>query len=232
MNSRAKVAAAFVLAACIASSYSFAGQDASPVKKHTVHRKAAVPKGPTVEEQIESLRQQLQSQQGQIDGLKSDLATKDQQLQQAQQQASDAQAAATKAQQDAAAQEQATSQNMSAVSSLQSTVSDLKSNQATLTENLSDQTTAIKKAIENPDAIHFKGSTISFSGSFLAAETVWRQGATGGDINTPFTSVPLQYADNAQISEFYGSGRQSRLAIKAIGKLRDWTMTGYYEATG
>ena len=31
------------------------------------------------------------------------------------------------------------------------------------------------------------------------------------------------------MSEFDGSGRQSRIAIKAIGKLPDWTMTGYYE---
>ena len=78
--------------------------------------------------------------------------------------------------------------------------------------------------------LHFKGSTISFSGSFLAAETVWRQGATGGGLNTQFTGVPLQYSDYAQLTEFQGSGRQSRLAIKAVGKLPNWTMTGYYEA--
>jgi len=230
MNSRAKAAAAVVLAACIASSYSYAGQDAPPAKKHHVHKRAEVPKGPTVEEQIETLRQQLQSQQGQIDSLKNDLTTKDQKLQQAQQQAADAQAAATKAQQDAAAQEQATSQNMAAVSTLQSTVTDLKANQATLVSNLSDETSAVKKQIEHPDAIHVKGATISFGGSFLAAETVWRQGATGGGLNTPFTGVPLNYSDDAQMSEFYGSGRQSRLAITAVGKLPNWTMTGHFEA--
>ncbi|HWE85432.1 MAG TPA: hypothetical protein VG267_10840 [Terracidiphilus sp.] len=226
MNSRMKAAAAIVLAACIASSYSYAGDP--PAKKHTVHKK--VEKGPTVEEQIDVLRQQLQGQQGQIDALKSNLATKDEQLRQAQQQAVDAQAAATKAEQDATAQEQATSQNMSAVSTLQSTVTDLKANQTSLAVNLSDETANIKKQIANPDAIHFKGSTISFTGSFVAAETVWRQGATGGDVNTPFTSVPLQFADNAQLTEFYGSGRQSRFAMKAVGKLPNWTMTGYYEA--
>ncbi|HTX75151.1 MAG TPA: hypothetical protein VMD29_03015 [Terracidiphilus sp.] len=227
MNSRMKAAAAIVLAACVASSYAQAG-DPPPAKKHTVHKKA--PAGPTVEEQIQALRQQLQGQQGQIDALKTDLATKDEQLKQAQQQAADAQAAATKAQQDAAAQEQATSQNMSAVTSLQTTVTDLKANQATLATNISDETASIKKQIANPDAIHFKGTTISFTGSFLAAETVWRQGATGGGLNTQFTGVPLQYADNAQISEFYGTGRQSRFAMKAVGKLPNWTMAGYYEA--
>jgi hypothetical protein len=224
-----KMSAAMVLAACVVSSYAYAEDGAQAAKKHAVRREEEH-KGPTVEEQIETLRQQLQSQQGQIDALKTDLATKDEQLKQAQQQATDAQAAAAKAEQDASAQEQATSQNMSAVSTLQTTVSDLKANQATLTENITDQTSALKKQIENPDAIHFKGATLSFTGSFLAAETDWRQGATGGGLNTQFTGVPLQYSDNAQLSEFNGTGRQSRLAIKSVGKLHNWTMTGYYEA--
>ena len=53
-----------------------------------------------------------------------------------------------------------------------------------LVASFTDDCDAIKKSIANPDAINFKGITISPSGSFLAAETVWRQGATGGDINT------------------------------------------------
>ncbi|HUY94389.1 MAG TPA: hypothetical protein VMU71_03790 [Terracidiphilus sp.] len=230
MNSRMKAVAAIVLAASVVSSYAYAGDGAAAAKKHAVHKKAAAPKGPTVEEQIEALRQQLQSQQGQIDNLKNDLTTKDEQLKQAQQQAADAQTAAARAQQEATDQAQAATQNQAAVSTLQSTVTDLKANQATLTENLTDTTSTMKKEVEHPDAIHVKGATISFAGSFLAAETVWRQGATGGGLNTQFTGVPLQFSDAAQLTEFQGSGRQSRLAIKAVGKLRNWTMTGYYEA--
>ncbi len=64
-------------------------------KKTPVAKKAKTPPGPTVEEQIQSLRQEFQ---GQIDGLKSNLADKDAQLKQAQQAAADAQAAAAKAQ--------------------------------------------------------------------------------------------------------------------------------------
>lgn len=229
MNSRMKAVAAIVLAACVVSSYAYAGEGAPAAKKHAVHKKAA-PKGPTVEEQIDALRQQMQQQQGQIDSLRNDLATKDEQLKQAQQQATDAQAAAAKAQQDATAQQEAATQNQAAVSTLQSTVTDLKANQATLTENISDTATSLKKQIENPDTIHFKGSTISFTGSFIAAETVWRQGATGGGLNTAFTGVPLNFSDAANLTEFQGSGRQSRLAIKGVGKLHNWTMTGYYEA--
>jgi len=52
----------------------------------------------------------------------------------------------------------------------------------------------------------------------------------GADINTQFTGVPLDAADNANISEWQGSGRQSRAALKAVGKLDNMTLTGYYEA--
>ena len=96
-----------------------------PAKKHAA-RKAAKPKGPTVEEQIQALRQEMQ---GQIDSLKNNLADKDAQLKQAQQAAADAQAAAAKAQQAADAQQQAVTDNTAAVSTLQSTVTDMKANQ-------------------------------------------------------------------------------------------------------
>jgi len=150
-------------------------------------------------------------------------------LKQAQQTAADAQAAATKAEADASAQQQAATENTAAVSTLQSTVNDLKGNSASLATTISDETSAIKKEMASPDAIHFKGITLSPTGSFIAAETVWRQGAVGGGLNTPFTGVPLQNSDYAQLTEFQGSGRQSRLALKAIGKLDKMTMTAYYE---
>ena len=48
---------------------------------------------------------------------------------------------------------------------------------------------------------------------------MWRQRATGGDINTQFTGIPLNYSNAGQYSEFYGSGRQSRIALLATGKV-------------
>jgi hypothetical protein len=180
-----------------------------------------------VEDQIEKLRLQLQTQ---IDTLKTDLADKDVQLKQAQQQASDAQAAAARAQAAADAQQQSFTQNAAAVSTLQSTVDDMKQSNASVVSSLTEQTTAIKKAIESPDALHYKGITISPAGSFLAGETVWRSSAMGDGLNTHFSSIPLQYAQNAQIGEWQGSGRQSRVALKAVGKLDSFTMSGYYEA--
>jgi len=223
MKSQMKVVAAAVLAASLVGTYAYAGDPPAPAKKHAAAKK---PPKPSVEEQINGLRQEMQTQ---IDSLKSDLAAKDAQLKQAQQTATDAQAAAQKAQSDASAQQQAVTENASAVSTLQSTVSDIKATDVSIVNNISDETSAIKKSIANPEALHYKGITISPAGSFLAAESVWRQGAVGGDINTPFTAVPLDFADAHNLSEFYGSGRQSRLAIKAVGKLEHVTLTGYYE---
>jgi hypothetical protein len=190
-------------------------------------RKPATPPGPSVQDQIQSLRTEFQTE---INGLKSDLSAKDAQLRQAQQDAADARAMANKAEADAMAQQQAVGDNATAVTTLQSTVSDLKMNALSLATTVSDETSSIKKAIGSPDAINYKGITISPAGSFLEAATVWRSGATGDDINTGASSVPLQNADGAQMSEFFGSARQSRIAVKATGKLASMTMTGYYEA--
>ena len=219
-----KMVAAAILAASLVGSYAYAGDPPQPAKKHATRKQ---PPKPSVEEQINALRQEFQ---GQIDGLKSDLAAKDAQLKQAQQAAADAQAAAQKAEADATAQQQAITENNSAVSSLQSTVTDLKANSVSLATTVSDETSAIKKRLENPEAIYFKGITLSPTGSFLAAETVWRQGGTGGGLNTQFTGIPLNSSEAAQLSEFQGTGRQSRVALKAVGKLDHMTMTGYYEA--
>jgi Skp family chaperone for outer membrane proteins len=218
-------AAAAIVAASLVVSCAYASGATPPAKKHT--KKASTPPPPSVQDQIDALRQQMQ---GQIDSLKSDLTTKDQELQQAQQAAAAAQAAAAKAQAAADAEQQALGENSTAVTSLQNTVNDMKQANASIVSSFTDDTTAIKKAIASPDAINYKGVTISPAGSFVAGETVWRQGATGGDINTPLTGIPLDNSQAAQLSEFFGSGRQSRIAIKAVGRLPKMTLTAYYEA--
>ena len=222
MNSRLKTVAAIILAANLAAPFSIAA-DGAP-KKHTTRKKA--PAGPSVEDQIQALRQEMESQ---INGLKQDLASKDTQLKQAQQQAADAQAAAARAQEAATSQQQSLTENQSAVNTLQTTVTDLKANSASMATTISDEAAAIKKEMSSPEALHYKGITISPAGSFIEAATVNRTAATGGDINTAFTGVPLQRADAAQMSEFFGSARQSRLALKAVGKLPWGSLTGYYE---
>ena len=72
-----------------------------------------------------------------------------------------------------------------------------------------------KTANESPLALRFKGITLT-PGGFLAAETVWRQRGLASDVNTPFNSIPLPGSSQSSLSEFFGSGRQSR--VSAAGR--------------
>jgi hypothetical protein len=201
---------------------------ASPAHKRTTTRKAAVPPKPSVESQIQGLREEMQTQ---IQQLKQQLNDRDQQLQQAQQAAAAAQASAAQAQQQAAQQSETLTENTQAVSNLQGAVTDLKTNNVSLASTVQTEQEKVEKQIGNPDALHYKGITLSPNGSFLAAETVYRQRATGGGLNTQFNGIPLNNAPQGQYSEFYGSARQSRVAMFAEGKVSpDFVLHGYYEA--
>jgi hypothetical protein len=199
----------------------------STTRKRTATKKAVAPKKPSVESQIESLREDMQTQ---IQQLKQQLNDRDQQLQQAQQAAAAAQAAAAQAQQQASQQSSVLSENTAAVGNLQGAVNDLKTNNASLATTLQADQEKVQKQITNPDAVHFKGITISPTGSFLAGETVYRTHATGGDIPTAFSALPYEHADAYALSEFYGTARQSRVALMAEGKTGSATLRGYYEA--
>ncbi|HEY0760520.1 MAG TPA: hypothetical protein VGD59_14815 [Acidisarcina sp.] len=215
---------------CALTTAQIPAQTAAPATTTPHHKKAhraKVAAGPSIQSQIDSLRTDLQ---GEIQALKQQLSERDAQLQQAQQTAQAAQAAAQQAQQAAQADQQASTDNTAAVSSLQGAVTDLKSNNTLLVSSMQSDQAQLQKSIETPEVLHFKGVTLSPTGSFLAAETVWRQKAVGGDINTPFTSIPLDHSDAAHLSEFYGTGRQSRVALLAEGKLANSTMRGFYEA--
>src|SRR5262249_4010898 len=114
------------------------------------------------------------------------------------------------------------------VNALQHQVTDL----ATVSGNTVNEMQEAQKrlaGLESPLAIHYKGITIT-PGGFLAAETVWRQRAEGADINTNLNGIPFSGASNARLSEFYGSGRQSRISLLAQGKTDSVTGTGYFEA--
>ena len=79
------------------------------------------------------------------------------------------------------------------------------------------ETKAVNPEWENPVALHYKGITIT-PGGFLAAESVRRSRALGSDINTPFNSLTMPGASQSSISEFFGSGRQSRITLLAQGQ--------------
>lgn len=199
----------------------------SAVKKH--HHAHRTVRRPSVESQIEQLQRDMQGQRSQIEALQQQLSERNAELEKAQQDAAAAQSAAQQAQQAAQSQQEAVTASNQSVSNLQNAVSDLKTQTNAAVATVTEQQTKLRKQVEHPGAINYKGVTISPKGSFIEAATVYRSAATGGGINTPFTGVPLQDSGQAQTSEFFGSGRQSRIALKATGKLDSATLTGYYE---
>jgi hypothetical protein len=160
----------------------------------------------------------IAQQQQQIQALRDELHSKDQAVQQAQTTATDAAGKADAAQTQAA-------QQQVAVVAIKSDVSDLKTGMASAVSTLQETQKTVN---EPPTALHFKGVTIT-PGGFLAAEFVRRSRALGADINTPFNSLTMPGASASSISEFFGSGRQSRLSMLVEGKLASAKLTGYVE---
>jgi hypothetical protein len=228
MNIRFKVITALVLAAGVVSAQAYAAEPAPAAKKHvkqTAPKPKPVPTAVTPA-QLQELRQEMESQ---INSLKNELSDRDAKLKQAQQDAAAAQAAAARAEAAANSQQQAVTDNAAAVSTLVTTVGDLKSNQTQIVTTIQDDQAKTKKAIENPDHLHYKGIEIT-PGGFMAGETVYRAHATGGDIPTAFSALPYEHADAYQLSEFYASARQSRVSLMAEGKSPWGKVRGYVEA--
>jgi hypothetical protein len=75
-------------------------------------------------------------------------------------------------------------------------------------------------------SIHFKGITIT-PGGFAAAEFVRRSRALGADVTTPFNSLTMPGASQSQLSEFFGSARQSRPTIYVDGRLKNVEFSSY-----
>src|ERR1700759_3230348 len=175
------------------------------------------------------MKDAISAQQQQIQQLQQQISTRDQAIQTLQQQVNQANQAAAAAQQAA----NAAGQNQNAgltdqVNALQHQVTDLSTVSGN-TVNEMQETQKRVSGLESPLAIHYKGITIT-PGGFLAAETVWRQRGEGADINTNLNGIPFAGSSQAKMSEFYGSGRQSRISLLAQGKLENMSLTGYLEA--
>ena len=83
---------------------------------------------------------------------------------------------------------------------------------------------------DKPDAyqIRFKGITIT-PGGFAAAEGVYRNRAIVNDVNTDFKSVPFSGASNAHLNDLNFSGRQSQINVLIQGKLDTVKIGSYFE---
>jgi hypothetical protein len=214
---------ALTLAALTASAWSqtAASTTPAPKKKHKP-APAAEPAQPQVTAaDIQALKDALAAQQQQIQQLM-------QQLQQNQQNSQQAQAAAADAASKAAAAQAQASQQQDTVVTLKSDVADLKTN-VTNTATTLVETQKTVNGIESPVALHFRGVTLT-PGGYLAAEFVRRSRGLAEDVATPFNSLTMPGASQNSLSEFFGTGRTSRISLLTEGQLGKVKLTGYEEA--
>ena len=219
------VTLSFALAGSVIASQAQQGTSTTTTKST---RKIAKKAGPTVSEQLGEMKQAIDAQQQQIKQLSDLVQTRDQKIQQLEQRLDQSQAAATQAQSKADAAVAQNTEEQQAVMALKSDVTDLKTTATNNAMTLQETQKSIKDTFESPLAIHFKGITLT-PGGFLAGESVYRNRALGGDA-TPFNSISMPGSGLNAISEFYGSGRQSQITMRAEGKIADARLTGYYEA--
>lgn len=212
MNAGKKMLGILLLAVSVAGAQTSTSQTAPPPK-------------PKTEEQI-----RLEQMTDRMEQMERDMAEMKRQLQQAKDVAAAAQAAAYLAAKKTDEVKQNAGDNAQAVTALQGTVADLKTGSTAAIQKVQADQKQAKADFEHPDILHYKGITLSPNGSFVAGETVDRNHATGGDIATPWTSIPFSSANLAQTSEFFGSGRQSRLALLAESLGPKFAFRGYYEA--
>ncbi|MFZ0815396.1 MAG: hypothetical protein WAM78_07745 [Candidatus Sulfotelmatobacter sp.] len=171
---------------------------------------AATPAPPSITAaDVQALKDALAAQQLQIERLS-------QQLQSQQ---------AWQAQQAAAAKTQAAPQQVAALSNGVAVQQD-----ASPGLGLTSQQTAppgpanpLESAVVS---IHFRGITITPSG-FVEAAFVRRSRALGADLTTPFNSLTMPGASQNQLSEFFGSARQSRPTIYVDGRLKNVEFSSY-----
>jgi hypothetical protein len=179
-------------------------------------------------EQLSEKLQTLDRVSGKVDGLEQQVQDLKRQLQESNKTAEAARTDAAQARKELESAQEVVGHNDQQVATLQSAVSDLKSTSTSIAETVQDQQKA-QQALEHPDSLHFKGIELK-PGGFLAAETVDRQRGVGGDVNTPFSSIPFAGTTAGKLSEFNASARQSRIYLLAEGKLSKSTVRGYYEA--
>jgi hypothetical protein len=210
------------LALALFAACAWAQSNAAPTSKKPRAAAVTAAEVQALKDAIASQQAALAAQQQQIQALRDELHQRDQVAQQAQTVATNAAAKAD------AAQAQATQQQQD-VAAVRTDVADLKQNATNAALSLQETQKNIKDALESPLAIHYKGITLT-PGGFLAAETVWRQHGLGSDVSTPLSSIPFDGAAQSHVSDFFASGRASRISLLTQGKLSSAQLNGYYEA--
>jgi hypothetical protein len=196
------------------------------IHKHVAAVAAAVPAPQAVSAaDVQSLKDALAAQQQQIQQLTQQLQQNQQAWQQAQQNFQQAQAAAADAANKAAAAQTQASQDQQAVGALQSDVAGLKTTTSSAVMTLQEGEKNLS-AFESPTTIHVKGISIT-PGGFVEAAFVRRSRELGADITTPFNSLTMPGASQSNLSEFFGSARQSRPTVYVQGNLGNVQLSSY-----
>jgi len=182
----------------------------------------------SVSKELQDMKDAIAAQQQQIQQLQQQIQSRDQAIQTLEQQVGQAQSAAQAAQQTAnAAVPKAEDLDKQYFDPLQHQVADL----TTVSGNTVSELQATQKRVadlESPIAIHYKGILLT-PGGFLSGDTYYRNRALGAE-GTPFNSIVFAGASQSHLSEFYGSGRQSRLTLLLQSKGDNINTTGYYES--
>jgi len=228
MKLRLVVAAAALLATGLTFSTVQAAESAKSTPHHAAKKTKAAAK-PSIEDQLNALRQELSNQAGKIESLKQGLDAKDAQLKKAEAEAVEARTEANKTAAALASQQEATTSNSAAVSTLEAAVKEVKGSQSSFETATKAQGAELKKAIESPSVLHYKGVILTPTG-FFNGESYYRTHATGGDLPTAFSSIPYEHADAYSLSEAGISGRQSRFGFIAEGKIGWGTVRAMMEA--
>jgi hypothetical protein len=239
---------ALALAAFIAGAWAQNEAAPPPVSAKSNSPTAVPTSRPTVTPaDFQALKDGLEAAQQQIKVLQDELHRRDQAVQQAQTTAADAAAKADAAQLQA-------SQEQQTVNALKSDLADLKPVNATASSNATlknavltpqyaqepatqdgaqsataDSPQTYNKQMEGPLTLHFRGINIT-PGGYAEAAFVRRSRALGADLPTPFNSLTMPGASQSQLSEFFGSGRQTKITTFVDGRLKDVDLSSYVSA--
>ncbi len=171
--------------------------------------------------QLQELKNMVVQQQQRIDNLT-------QQLQQREASLSEVRTTATDAANTATSAQRLATQNSTQYGTLNNQVAALSSSVNATSATVQTSEKKLQEAVESPVALHYKGVTIT-PGGFLAAESVYHSRGLLADVNTPFNTIPFSGSGQSRLSDWYGSGRQSRITLLVEGKVKSATLRGYFE---
>jgi hypothetical protein len=217
---------ALTLGALLVGAWAQTSDSPAPAAKKTHRHAAAEPVQPAVTAaDVQALKDALAAQQQQVQQLTQQLQQLQQSWQQAQQSSQQAQSAAADAASKATAVQTQANQQQETVVALKSDVTELKTSAANALVAQQEAEKAIS-VFESPSTLHIKGINIT-PGGFAAAEFVRRSRELAADLTTPFNSLTMPGASQSNLSEFFGSARQSRPTIYVAGRFKNVELSSY-----